>query len=30
LLGEGYGPDVEFMDRALVHTFDHYAVDPTV
>lgn len=26
LLG-GYGPDVDFIDRALAHTFDRYAVD---
>src|SRR5436309_2798560 len=23
-----YGPDVEFIDRALAHTFRRYAVDP--
>lgn len=28
VLVEGYGPDVEFIDQALLHTFDHYAVDP--
>ena len=28
VLGGGYGPDVELMDRALGHTFDRYAVDP--
>jgi phospholipase/carboxylesterase len=27
LYGE-YGPDVEFIDRALAQTFDRYAVDP--
>lgn len=24
----GYGPDIEFMDRALARTFEQYAVDP--
>lgn len=24
----GYGPDVAFIDRALAHVFDHYAVRP--
>ena len=24
-----YGPDVTFVDRALAHAFEHYAVDPT-
>lgn len=24
----GYGPDVDFIDRALAHTFGRYAVDP--
>ena len=24
----GYGPDVDFIDRALAQTFDRYAVDP--
>jgi phospholipase/carboxylesterase len=24
----GYGPDVEFIDRALQHTFDHCRIDP--
>jgi predicted esterase len=28
LLG-GYGPDVEFINRALAHTFSRYAVDPS-
>ena len=28
VLVDGYGPDVEFIDQALLHTFDHYAVDP--
>ncbi len=27
ILGQ-YGPDIAFIDRALTHTFGHYAVDP--
>ena len=29
LLLHGFGPDVEFIDRALSQTFSRYAVDPT-
>ena len=24
-----YGPDITFIDRALMHTFSHYAIDPS-
>jgi phospholipase/carboxylesterase len=27
-VGDSYGPDVSFLDRALADTFAHYAVDP--
>jgi phospholipase/carboxylesterase len=29
IIGGDYGPDIEFMDRALAQTFERYAVDPT-